>query len=61
MPLSSVLSQLDTATLSSYRFTLTQEGQTITHTSWLVMEQLVCQIDINHEQKVVSARYRQIF
>lgn len=57
MAISSVIAQLDTATMSSYKLTEVQSGKTLKQSSWLVLKLASCNINLNQEGVVVSASF----
>lgn len=57
MSFSSVIAQLDTATMSSYKITDAQTGKAIKQSSWLVLQLASCNVNFNQEGVVVSASF----
>lgn len=55
--LSSVISQLNTATLSSYSITVVENGKTITQSSWVMLHMAQCSVNIDPNGMVVSAAF----
>ncbi|WP_133406543.1 hypothetical protein [Parashewanella tropica] len=57
--LSNVTRQLNTINLSQYRVANLGAGKQITHSSWLHLNLLSCEIEFNPQNVVVSASYGQ--
>ena len=60
MPIANVTQQLNTATLSSYSIEETQAGKLITHSSWIALQSVRCDITINPQGNVTTVTFNQI-